>query len=152
MTGLNGLTEIPFEKLSDQNLGALGRAALQIRKGDWKHAETTNFVYHFFSSFTATPVSVEAEYYYRTIAKDLGRDTSQWERKSHIFIFEKPEDWRMFQTNARLDPWTGGIHQGGELFLPRDPQFKWKGNTLGHEIAHLVIYRFFGNGVPLWLN
>lgn len=152
VTGLNGLVEVPFEKLSDHTLGRLGQAALQIRAGEWKHAETTNFIYHFFSSFTATPVAVESEYYYRTIATDLNRDTTQWERKSHIFIFEKPGEWRQFQTNAHLDPWSGGIHQAGELFVQRNPQLKWKGNALGHEIAHLVIYRFFGNGVPLWLN
>ena len=29
---------------------------------------------------------------------------------------------------------------------------KWKGNTLGHEVTHLVVDRFFGAGVPLWLN
>ncbi|MBE7158737.1 MAG: hypothetical protein INR62_09940, partial [Rhodospirillales bacterium] len=25
-------------------------------------------------------------------------------------------------------------------------------NTLGHEVAHLVVDRFFGSNVPLWLN
>src|SRR5208283_1754963 len=48
--------------------------------------------------------------------------------------------------------WTGGIHSGGDLFIQRNPEYKFKGRTLGHEITHLVIYRFFGNGVPLWLN
>ncbi len=40
----------------------------------------------------ATSVSVEAEFYYRVISHDLGRDTAMGE-KSHIYIFEKPEDW-----------------------------------------------------------
>ncbi|MES2569425.1 MAG: hypothetical protein V4710_05145, partial [Verrucomicrobiota bacterium] len=46
----------------------------------------------------------------------------------------------------------GGIHAGGELFIQRNPALKFKGNTLGHEVAHLVVHRFFGAGVPLWLN
>src|SRR5207244_2583769 len=45
-----------------------------------------------------------------------------------------------------------GVHLGGELFLLRDAEYKFKGRTLGHEITHLVLHRFFGNGIPLWLN
>ncbi len=95
---------------------------------------------------------MEAEFYYRVIARDLGKDTSHWERKAHIFIFESPEDWKLFQTKANLDPWTGGIHANNELFIQRDPTYKFKGWTLGHETAHLVMNRFFGANVPLWLN
>ena len=146
------LPELTLAQLTDRTLGALGQAALGIRANEWKHAETKNFAYHFFSGFIAGPVSVEAEFYYGVVAKELEKDTAQWERKSHIFIFEKPDDWAAFQQKGALDPWTGGLHCQGELFIVRDPAVKWKGSTLGHEIAHLVVHRFFGNGVPLWLN
>lgn len=146
------LAEVPFQQLSDRQLRPLGQAALGIRASEWKHAETPNFIYHFFHSYTAAPVTVEAEFYYRLIAQELGKDTTRWERKSHIFVFETADDWTAFQKRGALDPWTGGIHSGGELFLRRDPQFRFKGNTLGHEIAHLVVDRFFGSNVPLWLN
>lgn len=145
-------TEVPFDRLSDRSLAPLGTRALTIRPSEWHHAETAHFVYHFFQSFIAAPVSVEAEFFYSIVARELGRDTSQWERKCHIYIFEKPEDWAQFQTLGQLDPWTGGLHAAGELFIVRDPQVKWKGDTLGHEVTHLVIFRFLGNGVPLWLN
>lgn len=144
--------EVPLERLSDRSFGPLGTRALAIRKDDWKHAETTHFVYHYFQSFVAAPVSVEAEFFYTIVAKELGRDTSQWERKCHIYVFEKREDWTQFQAAGQLDPWTGGLCAGGELFIMRDPQVKWKGDTLGHEVAHLVMFRFVGPGVPLWLN
>jgi hypothetical protein len=147
-----GLQPVPFEDLSDKAISALGQSALQIRRQEWKHAESANFIYHFFHGYVATPVSIEAEFYYRYFAKELGRDNSQWERKSHIFIFEEPPDWKQFQLNAQLDPWTGGIHANGELFVIRNPAFKFKGHALGHEIAHLVLHRFFGPGIPLWLN
>lgn len=146
------LTEIPLAQLSNRQFLKLGQAALAIRSNDWKHAETANFIYHFFHSYVAAPVSVEAEFYYRLIAQELGKDTTQWERKSHIFVFETAEDWALFQRNGALDPWTGGVHAGGELFIRRDPAFRFKGNTLGHEVAHLVVDRFFGANVPLWLN
>jgi hypothetical protein len=150
--GLDGLPEVGLSKLSDSNISPLGQSALSIQPSLWKHAETTNFVYHFFHGFVATPVSVEAEFYYRVVAKELERDTTQWERKSQIYIFEKPEDWAQFQKKASLEPWTGGIHSGGDLFIQRNPALKFKGRTLGHEITHLVIHRFFGSGVPIWLN
>ena len=150
--GLDGLKDVPFSSLSSPYITPLGQAALSIRPTEWHHAETDNFIYHYFHSFIATPVSVEAEFYYRVIAKDLNKDTSHWERKAHIFIFEDPADWKQFQTRGNLDPWTGGIHQGGSLFIQRDPNLKFKGHTLGHETAHLVVDRFFGSNVPLWLN
>jgi hypothetical protein len=150
--GLNGLQEVALSQLSDSRISPLGKAALSIQPGLWKHAETENFVYHFFHGFIATPVSLEAEFYYRVIAKELGKDTQQWERKSHIYIFEDPGDWTTFQEKASLEPWTGGIHSGDDLFIQRNPEYKFKGRTLGHEVTHLVIHRFFGNGVPLWLN
>jgi hypothetical protein len=149
---VGGLPEVPFQALSDRSLTALGQAALTIRPADWKHAETTNFIYHYFQSFIVGPVSVEAEFYYRVIAKELEKDTTQWERKCHIFVFETDADWAEFQRKGSLDPWTGGIHSGGSLFIQRNPQVKFKGNTLGHEVAHLVVERFYGAGVPLWLN
>ena len=148
----SGLPELTFYQLTDRSLGLLGQAALGIRSVEWKHAETKNFVYHFFHSYVAGPVSVEAEFYYGVVAKELEKDTAQWERKSHIFIFEKAEDWAVFQKNGALDPWTGGLHCQGELFIVRNPEAKFQGSTLGHEVTHLVVHRFFGNGVPLWLN
>jgi hypothetical protein len=144
--------EIQWGLLSDRNVTPLGQAALGIRATEWKHTETKNFIYHYFQSFIVGPVMTEAEFYYNVISKDLAKDTTSWERKSHIFVFETPEDWAQFQGRGKLDPWTGGICAGNELFIVRNPKYKFKGNTLGHEVAHLVVFRFFGNGVPIWLN
>ena len=144
--------EVSFSQLSDRNVSALGQAALSIRAGDWRHAESAHFVYHYFQSFVAGPVSAEAEFYYGVVARELGKDTARWERKCHVFVFEQAGDWAQFQTRGALDPWTGGLHVQGELFVLRNAQTRWKGHTLGHEVTHLVIHRFFGNGVPRWLN
>ena len=147
-----GWREVEFSQLSDGNVSALGRAALSIRAAEWRHAESAHFVYHYFQSFVAGPVSVEAEFYYGVVARELGKDTAAWERKCHVFVFEQPEDWAQFKTRGLLDPWTGGLHAQGELFVLRNAQTRWKGHTLAHEVTHLVIHRFYGNGVPRWLN
>lgn len=150
--GINGLTEVPLSQLSDTSICALGQKALTVRPGDWKHAETPHFILHFFHNFVAAQAASELEYYYSAIAAELNRDTSSWERKSQVFIFENDADWHAFQGEAKLDPWTGGIHSAGNLFIIRNPAFKFEGRSLGHETAHLVLYRFFGADIPLWLN
>jgi hypothetical protein len=149
---MGAIPELAFEKLSDRMLTGLGQKALTIRPKDWKHSETPHFIYHFFDRPMASAVSVEAEFYYRVIAEELGKDTASWERKCHLFLFDDPADWKQFQASGGLDPWTGGIHAEGALFLRRNPGPKAENATLPHEITHLVLYRFFGPGIPLWLN
>jgi hypothetical protein len=97
-------------------------------------------------------VSVEAEFHYRVIAKELDRDQPNTDIKSHIYIFEAPEDWARFQQFGRLEKWTGGIQSMGSLFVQRNPKYKFTDNSLGHEVVHLVIHRFYSDGVPCWLN
>jgi hypothetical protein len=140
-----------LDQITDRAVSPLGAKALAIHPEQWKHGESKNFVYHFHAA-SAAPVANESEFYYRVISKELERDTTRWERKGHIFIFESDEEWREFQSGGGLEPWTGGIHHQNELFLPRTPQRRPKGNALAHELTHLIVYRFFGSGVPLWLN
>jgi hypothetical protein len=151
-TGINALTEVPLSALSDPGNSVLGQAALAVRPDEWKHAETPHFILHFFRNFVAAQASAELEYYYNAIATELHQESATWERKSHVYIFESDADWQQFQKKAQLDPWTGGIHSEGNLFIVRNPAYKFEGWSLGHETAHLVIYRFFGAAIPLWLN
>ncbi|HEX4085792.1 MAG TPA: hypothetical protein VHY22_12840 [Chthoniobacteraceae bacterium] len=149
---IDPLPEVPLSQLSDPGNSALGQAALAVRPGDWRHAETPHFILHFFHNYVAAQVAAELEFYYQAIALELHRDNTGWERKSHVYIFENDADWHAFQGKAQLDPWTGGIHSEGNLFVVRNPAYKFGGRSLGHETAHLVLYRFFGAGIPLWLN
>jgi len=151
-TGLGGLPELELSQISQRDPNPLGEKALAIHPEQWKHAETEHFIYHFVHGYVATPISVEAEFHYRVVAKELERDQPVGDVKSHIYIFEKPEDWKQFQVFGKLEPWTGGIHSMGSLFIQRDPQYRFSGNTLGHEIVHLVVHRFYPDSVPCWLN
>ncbi|MEO5719463.1 MAG: hypothetical protein ABIR29_12960 [Chthoniobacterales bacterium] len=152
-TGLNSLPEVEFKALSQHDWNPLGSRALAIHSADWKHGETEHFIYHFVHSYVATPISVEAEFNFRVIAKELGLETMPGgSGKSHIYIFEEPEDWKSFQEHAHLEPWTGGIHSLGSLFVVRDPSFKFANNSLGHEIAHLMLFRVYQRALPRWLD
>jgi hypothetical protein len=95
---------------------------------------------------------VEAEFHYRVIAKELERDQPPTDTKSHIYIFERPEEWQQFQMFGKLEPWSGGIHSAGSLFIQRNPAYKFSNNLLGHEIVHLVLHRFYTDGIPCWLD
>jgi hypothetical protein len=152
ITGLNSLPEVEFSQLSQRDPNPLGEKALAVHPGQWKHAETEHFIYHFVHSYVATPVSVEAEFHYRVIAKELERDQPPTDTKSHIYIFERPEEWQQFQVFGKLEPWSGGIHSAGSLFIQRNPAYKFSNNLLGHEIVHLVLHRFYTDGIPCWLD
>jgi hypothetical protein len=148
----SSLPEIEFSRLSQQDPNPLGEKALAIHPEQWKHAETDHFIYHFVHSYVATPVSVEAEFHYRVIAKELEREQPAGDIKSHIYIFERPEEWQEFQVFGNLEPWTGGIHSAGSLFVQRNPSYKFSNNLLGHEIVHLVLHRFYTDAIPCWLD
>lgn len=152
VSGLNSLPAVAWSELSHRDLTPLGSKALSIRADDWKHAETAHFIYHYRQSHVATPISVEAEFHYRVIMKELGREEAAGGEKAHIYIFEKPANWEIFQLAGHLEPWTGGIQSGNSLFILRDPAYRFSDNSLGHEIVHLLVRRFYGTQVPLWLN
>jgi hypothetical protein len=150
LTGL--LPEVAFSSLTQRDPNPLGEKALALHPEQWKHGETEHFIYHFFDGYVVTPISVEAEFHYRVVAMELQREQPPGDTKAHIYIFQRPADWQQFQTVGHLEKWTGGICSQGSLFILRDPAYKFSGNTLGHEIAHLVLHRFYADGIPCWLN
>ena len=146
-----GLKEVLIGQLSSPSPNAPGQAALGVRRDAWKHAETENFIYHFRDPGAAKQVAIEAEFYFRVIARDIRKAGERGSGKARIFIFDGPGDWDAFRRAVRLDPWTGGAYVGNELFVKREGD-KFQGASLGHEVAHLVLHRFFGDRIPLWLN
>src|SRR6202043_1629567 len=89
IVGLNALPEVEFSQLTQRDPNPLGEKALAIHPDQWKHAETEHFIYHFVHSYVATPISVEAEFHYRVVAKELEREQPAGDIKSHIYIFER---------------------------------------------------------------
>ena len=74
-SALNSLPEVEFSQLSQRDPNPLGEKALAIHPEQWKHGETEHFIYHFVHSYVATPVSVEAEFHYRVVVKELRNAT-----------------------------------------------------------------------------
>ncbi|MFL6515110.1 MAG: peptidase MA family metallohydrolase [Chthoniobacterales bacterium] len=148
----SSLREIEFSQLSERDPNPLGEKALAIQPEQWKHSESDHFIYHFAHTYVATPISVEAEFNYRVITKELEREQPSSNPKCHIYIFENADQWHQFQSAGQLEKWTGGIHSAGSLFIQRNPAYKFTNNSLGHEIAHLVLHRFYTDSIPCWVD
>src|SRR6266480_6373381 len=80
---LGALPEVEFSQLSQRDPNPLGEKALAIHPDQWKHGETDHFIYHFVHSYVVTPISVEAEFHYRVVAKELEREPPAGDTKSH---------------------------------------------------------------------
>src|SRR5439155_26425983 len=87
----SSLPEIEFSQLSQRDPNPLGAKALAIHSEQWKHGETEHFIYHFVHTYVATPISIEPEFHYRVVARELERDQPATDTKSQIYIVEQPQ-------------------------------------------------------------
>jgi hypothetical protein len=144
---------VDWQELSDKNVSGSGRAALQIHRDLWKHAETEHFVYHFRDEKEAETIYVHAEVYYRWIKDMFGINEDPWLVKCHVYIFENKVLWQEFnkQPGERL-PGAEAYTNGTELFIYREPFYLAPQRVLAHEITHIVMHRFLKGPLPLFLN
>ncbi len=147
------LKPVDFRDLSDRNISAEGREALQMDRELWKHAETEHFVYHFRDQKKAETVYVHAEAYYQWVKEMFGVSEDTWPSKGHIYIFGDKVQWKEFnkKPGERL-PGAEAYTNGADLFLYRDPFYLEPQKTLAHEIAHIVAIRFVKGKPPLYLH
>ena len=146
------LKVVPFGELSERHVSRQGDAALKIEAVKWEHSESDHFIFHTETGFLVTQLVSAAEWSYAGIKKDLGITQDSFERKCHLYVFLNEQAWREFVGTGKMDAWTGGWCTGRELFFQSRPHFRFQGTTLPHELTHLVLYRFVGGDIPLWLN
>jgi hypothetical protein len=151
------LVEKPYDQLSDQTVDDFGAKALAIRPGDWKHAETDHFILHYRRVTEARKVAREVEFDIAFVANALGAKPEQYQRKSHVFIFEDQNEWQAFLPQVNEPAWAASFARGDELFLslrnttPGGEPFD--SHILAHETTHAVVARLYpGAHWPLWLN
>ncbi len=132
-----------------------GQKALEVKGGDWSHVQSARFVVHAGEAGVAELTAREAEYYLGEILDSLGLSDFEPKRRAHIFAFQREEDWKEFTRTAALDPWTGGIFDGVDLFYWRRTGRGGQHSSvaLPHEIAHAALYlKFQFNAFPKALN
>jgi hypothetical protein len=146
------LNMVPFAELSERHVSRQGDAALNLAGVQWQHSESDHFIFHTETGFAVTQLVGVAEWSYGAIKKDLEVAQDSFERKCHVYVFLNEPVWHEFVRIGKRDAWTGGWCTGRELFFQSRPHFKFQGTTLPHEITHLVLHRFVGGDIPLWLN
>lgn len=150
-----GLLIILLASLSAQGSGEAtvhGQRALALTTQEWSQQETDHFVIYYAKDVSYRQVAVEAEFYFRFIADELGVEVRPGDGRYHIFIFENAEGWVAFSQGAKLEIWTGAVSIGRELFVPRFPEYRFKGHALAHELVHLVVNQYLPGRLPLWLS
>jgi hypothetical protein len=146
------LKVLPFQELSERYVSRHGDAALNLEHVKWEHCESDHFIFHTETGFLVTQLVSAAEWSYAGIKKDLGITQDSFERKCHLYVFLDPQAWQKFARDGKMDAWTGGWCTGRELFFWSRPHFKFQGQTLPHELTHLVLHRFAGGDIPVYLN
>jgi len=147
------LVEKPWEQITDQKLFDHGKTALGQNPSKWRHAETEHFVIHYHKRIDAQKVVRQAEFYYEQVKKDLQVEKDRFDRKSHIFLFEKDAEWHQFVADAKFMEWAAGVCSRSELyFLSRKGSGDFAAGTLAHEMTHCIFYRFVPRRIPMWLN
>ncbi len=148
-----GIPQIAFSDLSDQDLSPLGRMALSHLKDEWKHAESEHFVYHFSNEKEAETFFIHAELYYGWIKDMFGVTEDRWKKKCHIYVFEDKAVWETFRSRANaVFEGADAFTTGWELFIYRSPFWLSPKKTLAHELTHLIVFRFLDGPLPLFLN
>ena len=147
------LVEKPWEQITDKQLFEPGKIALGENPSKWHHAETEHFVIHFHKRIDAQKVARQAEFYYEQVKRDLMADKDRFDRKNHVFLFEKEEEWHQFVADAKFMDWAAGVSSRSELyFLSRQGAGDFAAGTLAHETTHCVFFRFVPRRIPMWLN
>ena len=146
------LVEAPWEKITDKKLFKMGELALGKNPGDWRHAETPHFVIHYRKIIDAKKVARQAEFYYQQVKSDLQATEDRFDRKNHLFQFEKPEEWQKFVKDAEVPEWAVGFASRSELFFLSRQHDNFAAGTLAHEITHCIFHRFVPHRIPMWLN
>jgi len=145
--------EMPVGKLSTNEVSDWGKAALAIEPGKWKHGETEHFVIHFTRG--GEKVARLCEEHYQDVKEFFGNRPDLLQgKKSQVFAFFEPEEWRRFAAKTEL-PWAAGVTRGDEFFylaVTETKRSEAKDKTQAHEMTHLVFNRFYRGRLPLWLN
>jgi len=148
-----GFVEKPLDKLAERKMSDWGETALGVHTR-WRHGESAHFIIHF--TRDGEKVASRCEGFYDDIWKFYGqRKDLLAGKKSHVFAFAERADWDGFKAKLKMGREFTGVTRGSEFFYlstTPDGQFDTKGRTQAHEMAHLVLNRFFTGQLPLWCN
>lgn len=145
----------PELSLSARQLSVEASQALAIAPEKWKHAETENFILHYRRVTEAQKVAREVEYDLWFVARNLGATKDQYQKKSHVFIFEDEAEWQKFLSIAKAPDWFASFALGDDLFLNvrrAEVAGQFDSHLVAHETTHAVVARLYAQPWPVWLS
>jgi hypothetical protein len=143
-----------FDQLSSHEISDWGARALKINENRWRHGETRHFIIHYFKR--GQKIATRSEKFYNEIHEFFGKpDDLLGARKSQVFAFHDPDDWRQFADSIGMGN-IAGVTRQHEFFyvttVSGGGRYDSKGRVQAHEMTHLIFNRFFNGNPPLWLN
>ena len=141
---------------ASRTISTIGGQAIAIETAKWKHAETENFVIHYRRVTEAQKVAREVEYDLWFVANHLGAKKEQYEKRSHVFVFQDEAEWKKFLGGTSMPSWSASFANGDDLFLnvrQADAGGQFDSHLLAHETTHAVVARIYPRQRwPIWLS
>src|ERR1700724_2802091 len=129
ISGLSSLPEVEFSQLSQRDPNPLGEKSARDSSRAMETRRDRPFHLSFRSQLRCcTGVGRSGVSLSCRGQGARARTAGRRYEVAHIYIFERPEEWQQFQAFGKLEPWTGGIHSQGSLFIQRNPAYKFSSN------------------------
>jgi hypothetical protein len=144
-----------WDQLPNREISYVGSQALAMNPRGWYHGETENFIIHYRNFSDALQIAREIEFDIWYVAKTLGATKEQYARKSHVYVFQDDNEWRIFVKEVHhQETWSHSFAVHDDLFLNVHGTGKgFESHTLAHEITHAVVARIYRNRHwPVWLS
>jgi Peptidase MA superfamily len=143
-----------WDQLPNRDISYVGSQALAMNPRGWYHGETENFIIHYRNFSDALQIAREIEFDLWYIAKTLGATKEQYARKSHVYVFQDDNEWRIFVREAHQQTWSHSFAVHDDLFLNVHGTGQgFESHTLAHETTHAVVARIYRNRYwPVWLS
>ena len=138
-----------WDKLSDRDVGRLGKKVLKAGESEWAHGETSNFVYHVQSVGDMAGLADEVEYAYRKSSMYLGPSTAR--EKTHVFLVS-PDTWQRVVRKADRRKDSLAMQAGRNIYVLQSTNPVDNIVWIPHEIIHLRLWEQYGRNVPVWLD
>jgi hypothetical protein len=144
-----------WDQLPNRDISYVGSQALAMNPRGWYHGETENFIIHYRNFSDALQIAREIEFDIWYVAKTLGATKEQYARKSHVYVFQDDNEWRIFVKEVHhQESWSHSFAMHDDLFLNVHGTGKgFESHTLAHETTHAVVSRIYRNRHwPVWLS
>lgn len=110
--------------------------------------ESLHFIVHGYGADNVKQISTAAEDDYNRIMVDTNLFSFIPRGLYQVWVYATPEEYRQ---KTRQPEWSGGVTVGNAIYTYQGARLA---QTLAHEMTHLIVYEYMGQGTPgpNWMN